>query len=195
MSAISSELCLQERNKLKKYFMQKSSKWSHFKKKIFFHVIKKIKFGTSTKFTLRYYAIRKLNDIFPIKWTISIEKKMNEEHTIKNDYKNCLLRILYNTSRESSHLRERVLRSKISIHTLVTGTHRQLWPEKWEAWNMQPNHRTVILLNDTEIGDSMISCVKCKRYKVQYSLLQTRSADEPMTAFCHCVVCGHRWKQ
>ena len=41
-----------------------------------------------------------------------------------------------------------------------------------------------------------IQCPKCKQYEVQYTQAQTRSADEPMTTFCFCIVkgCGHRWK-
>ncbi|KAF2482421.1 transcription factor S-II, central domain-containing protein [Neohortaea acidophila] len=39
-----------------------------------------------------------------------------------------------------------------------------------------------------------LQCGKCKQSKVAYSLAQTRSADEPMTAFCECTVCGHFWK-
>jgi len=39
-----------------------------------------------------------------------------------------------------------------------------------------------------------LKCGKCGENKVSYSQAQTRSADEPMTTFCECVVCGNRWK-
>jgi len=39
-----------------------------------------------------------------------------------------------------------------------------------------------------------LQCGKCREKKVSYSQAQTRSADEPMTTFCECTVCGHRWK-
>ncbi|KAL2182414.1 transcription elongation factor [Thermothelomyces heterothallicus CBS 203.75] len=39
-----------------------------------------------------------------------------------------------------------------------------------------------------------LQCGKCGKKKVSYSQAQTRSADEPMTTFCECTVCGHRWK-
>lgn len=38
------------------------------------------------------------------------------------------------------------------------------------------------------------TCGKCKQSKVSYSQAQTRSADEPLTTFCECVLCGNRWK-
>jgi DNA-directed RNA polymerase subunit M/transcription elongation factor TFIIS len=39
-----------------------------------------------------------------------------------------------------------------------------------------------------------MTCCKCKQSRVAYSQAQTRSADEPMTTFCECTVCGNRWK-
>lgn len=39
-----------------------------------------------------------------------------------------------------------------------------------------------------------LTCGKCGQKKVSYSQAQTRSADEPMTTFCECLVCGNRWK-
>lgn len=39
-----------------------------------------------------------------------------------------------------------------------------------------------------------MTCGKCKQSKVAYSQAQTRSADEPLTTFCECTMCGHRWK-
>ncbi len=39
-----------------------------------------------------------------------------------------------------------------------------------------------------------LECGRCKQRKVSYSQAQTRSADEPMTTFCECTVCGNRWK-
>ena len=35
----------------------------------------------------------------------------------------------------------------------------------------------------------------CRARKAIYTEVQTRSADEPMTLFITCLVCGKRWKQ
>ena len=40
-----------------------------------------------------------------------------------------------------------------------------------------------------------MKCGKCKKNKISYYELQTRSADEPLTTFYNCLLCGHRWKQ
>lgn len=48
-------------------------------------------------------------------------------------------------------------------------------------------------MTEKSISDAL-TCGKCKQKKVSYTQAQTRSADEPMTTFCECMVCGHRWK-
>lgn len=37
-------------------------------------------------------------------------------------------------------------------------------------------------------------CPKCGHDKAYYSLVQTRSADEPETKFLKCAKCGFRWR-
>ncbi|KAG2388399.1 hypothetical protein C9374_000563 [Naegleria lovaniensis] len=46
-----------------------------------------------------------------------------------------------------------------------------------------------------EVESSMFRCGKCKQTKCTYFEMQTRSADEPMTAFITCLNCGNKWKQ
>lgn len=46
---------------------------------------------------------------------------------------------------------------------------------------------------EKSISDSL-ECGKCKKRMVAYTQAQTRSADEPMTTFCECMNCQHRWK-
>lgn len=55
-------------------------------------------------------------------------------------------------------------------------------------------------INDHQMSTSggttstMMKCGKCGKSNVMYNQLQTRSSDEPMTTFCFCQECGHRWK-
>ena len=49
------------------------------------------------------------------------------------------------------------------------------------------------LINSDFVG--LYRCSRCKSWKTDYYLLQTRSADEPMTAFVSCLLCGFRFKR
>lgn len=42
---------------------------------------------------------------------------------------------------------------------------------------------------------SDVQCHKCKGYHTDYTQLQTRSADEPMTIFYYCYKCGNRGRR
>ncbi|KAG9243396.1 transcription elongation factor s-ii [Calycina marina] len=50
-----------------------------------------------------------------------------------------------------------------------------------------------VAVAEKAISDAL-RCGKCNQKKVSYTQAQTRSADEPMTTFCECTVCGNRWK-
>mgnify|MGYP001186892887 FL=1 len=41
---------------------------------------------------------------------------------------------------------------------------------------------------------NIFTCKKCGKKKCSFYQLQTRSADEPMTTFVNCLVCGSSWK-
>jgi transcription elongation factor S-II len=62
--------------------------------------------------------------------------------------------------------------------------------EELEKDNMK---RAQVPMAQKSISDAL-KCGKCGQKKVSYSQAQTRSADEPMTTFCECTVCGNRWK-
>lgn len=42
---------------------------------------------------------------------------------------------------------------------------------------------------------SLMQCPKCKGRNVSVQHKQVRSADEGMTAFCHCRDCNQKWKE
>jgi len=61
---------------------------------------------------------------------------------------------------------------------------------KLEMENMK---NAQVPVEEKSISDSL-ECSACKKKMVSYVQAQTRSADEPMTTFCHCLNCGKRWK-
>jgi len=62
--------------------------------------------------------------------------------------------------------------------------------EKIALENMK---KAQVPMAEKSISDAL-RCGRCQQKKVSYSQAQTRSADEPMTTFCECTVCGNRWK-
>ena len=45
-----------------------------------------------------------------------------------------------------------------------------------------------------DVKEGEFECKRCKQKKTFYYQLQTRSADEAMTTYVYCTVCGNRWK-
>lgn len=45
-----------------------------------------------------------------------------------------------------------------------------------------------------KVTSGVYKCRKCGCDKTTQHEMQTRSADEPMTLFIHCVECGNSWK-
>jgi len=72
----------------------------------------------------------------------------------------------------------------------------KLWPDKWRDMEEARIMRQIATLETTsEAATNLFLCRKCKNRKCVYTEVQTRSADEPMTTFICCLVCGNRWKE
>jgi transcription elongation factor S-II len=91
----------------------------------------------------------------------------------------------------------RLLSGDIQPEYLATMTHAQMWPEKWTGFidgELNRRDRWVIVKKDDEHHSDAFKCGKCKKSKVTYYSMQTRSGDEPMTNFIRCVNCDNRWR-
>lgn len=81
-------------------------------------------------------------------------------------------------------------------HDLATMPREHIFPEKWreiqeaEARRLQSAYE----ITETAMSDQ-ITCGKCKKKKVSYYELQTRSGDEACTIYYTCLVCGNKWKR
>ena len=77
-----------------------------------------------------------------------------------------------------------------SNETLLEGTLHAAWETGFYA--SQDLAREVLAGKGTATR-GIFACTRCKSFDVDTDQKQTRSADEPMTIFCTCNVCGKRF--
>ena len=130
-------------------------------------------------------------------YTVQYCKLTNQERLWSNKkfkwiYKHAFLKVKMNLERDQS-LIDDVISENRAVHTIVFSHPRDLCPNlpHWVKWRERMAEKTDFKL---KVENSILQCGKCKMNKVHYYQLQTRSADEPMTTFCTCTNCNHRWK-
>jgi len=112
------------------------------------------------------------------------------------DYKTKYRSISFNLQKNLK-LRDSVMQGTILASELVNMTAQEmacdeLQKERKRFADYHLEAAKLVQLNQT--STDMFKCGKCGRRETTYHLLQTRSADEPMTTFHCCTFCGHRWK-
>ncbi|KAK3986897.1 transcription factor S-II, central domain-containing protein [Cladorrhinum sp. PSN332] len=99
--------------------------------------------------------------------------------------------------KDNAGLGRRVRSGDISPERFVKMTDQELSSEEQRARDQELERENMkkaqVPMAEKSISDAL-KCGKCGQKKVSYSQAQTRSADEPMTTFCECTVCGNRWK-
>jgi len=114
------------------------------------------------------------------------------------EYRNKLRSLFQNLKNKSNPtLAQRVLSGEIEAAKFVVMDSEELKSaelKKLEKGFQKENMKKAqVPMAEKSISDAL-QCGKCKQKKVSYTQAQTRSADEPMTTFCECTVCGNRWK-
>lgn len=80
-------------------------------------------------------------------------------------------------------------------HELPAMSSVQVFPEAWKTIIDREMLKKKVAYEVTQVAmTDQIKCGKCKKNKISYYELQTRSADEPITTFYSCLVCGNKWK-
>lgn len=109
------------------------------------------------------------------------------------------LRSLFQNLKNASNrsLGPRVLSGEIPAAQFVIMSHEELKSDERkkedEKLSLDNMKKAQVPMAQKSISDAL-RCGRCGQKKVSYSQAQTRSADEPMTTFCECTVCGNRWK-
>lgn len=89
---------------------------------------------------------------------------------------------------------ERFENHEVSVKKLPYMTSYEIFPEMYEPIFEKVARRKMPKEPDRSV-DGLFKCGKCKTMKTTFYCLQTRSADEPMTAYINCLNCGNRWKE
>lgn len=100
-------------------------------------------------------------------------------------------------NRTNAELGRKVMAGEIPADKFVSMSYDELKSaeqrKKDEAFEKE-NMKNAQVPQAEKSVSSEFKCGKCGQKKVSYTQAQTRSADEPMTTFCECTVCGNRWK-
>ncbi|KAM7191798.1 RNA polymerase II elongation factor [Naviculisporaceae sp. PSN 640] len=114
------------------------------------------------------------------------------------EYKSKLRSLFTSLKRKDNQaLGVRVLSGEITAAQFVVMSDKELASEEQRAIDAKlraENMKNAQVPKAEKSVSSALKCGKCGQKKVSYSQAQTRSADEPMTTFCECLVCGNRWK-
>lgn len=95
-------------------------------------------------------------------------------------------------------LGDRVRAGQLPLKAFAAMTPREMFPrlyEELEERRRAERERWTSRGKPDAVPDGLLTCRACKSRKTTYALAQTRSADEPMTAFVTCLNCGKRWKE
>ena len=126
---------------------------------------------------IRRWDNKEFTDIYLTK-VISIYSNLNPKTYVNNIY-----------------LLNKIKNNEVYPYDIAFMKPNELFPERWsELVENNKKRMKASFENRTDIATDMFLCTKCKQRKTHYYQLQTRSADEPMTTFVHCLNCDNRWK-
>ena len=109
--------------------------------------------------------------------------------------------ISFNLQNENNSIfKENVISNIIPTKNIVNMKPEEIYPEIWEEVFQNKIKKEMIRLKNEgkeleQAVEGSYTCKKCKCKKITYYELQTRSADEPMTAYFTCLNCQNHWKE
>jgi len=96
---------------------------------------------------------------------------------------------------KNENLLNRLKEREFLPHKLPYMNANEVFPEVWK--DLMEKHQRKIKgayeIKQVSMAED-IKCGKCKKNKVTYYELQTRSGDEAITQYFNCICCGHKWK-
>lgn len=158
----------------------------------------------------RARVLRRFEDVLPsdlaaqlekVHWNATLRKAAAdgialvwENPRLRDRYTTRALGLAFNLRHEP--LRDSVVSKKVGLKQFVGMKPWEMRPDLYESIFEDIARRQLrreAPLSTTDAPDGAFTC-RCGSKKTVYTQLQTRSADEPMTTFVHCLSCGKRWK-
>ncbi|KAG9118631.1 RNA polymerase II elongation factor [Ceratobasidium sp. 392] len=117
---------------------------------------------------------------------------------VSKEYNQKMRRLYLNLKdKKNPGLRAAVVNGDIQVERFCKMSAEEMASEERKQKNDQINQQNVhnaLGAGEPEAETDAFQCGRCKNYKTRYRQAQTRSADEPMTTFVTCTVCGNKWK-
>lgn len=118
-------------------------------------------------------------------------------------YRRAYMKLYFNLFKNKckDYVQDSIINNKFDIYTIVNLPHENLDPTKYFKSQQRYNKiyfvggqtETMKKLRKDAVG-LLGKCGRCKSKDLDYTQVQTRSADEPMTTFVYCSNCHNRWK-
>jgi transcription elongation factor S-II len=135
-----------------------------------------------------------------MKLSKEIEKKIYEKYNNNaKQYLNKIVSICANANSKShignKKFLKRLKKKEIDINDIASISAHEMFPEHWDSIIKKRKLNAKFLYSKRpESYSTIYTCGQCKKKRVSYYQIQTRSADEAMTVFYRCVECGHKWR-
>lgn len=118
-----------------------------------------------------------------------------------NKYRNHAVHLYENLEGEKSYVQnnmgwlDKLKNREITPKQFVELSPADLCPARWKKHIEDTLESDKKLYSHKKATAAIMYCSRCKKKaNCDYYLLQTRSADEPMTTFVTCLECDHHWK-
>ncbi len=141
----------------------------------------------------------KINDLIQV--IVKIEETLFDKFKNENNYTNRALEIISNLRDEQNcDFRDKIIKGEYKPEDLATMDVLEMVnknKKKEIQQNIENNYESIRSDYDEKhapVTEGVYKCSKCGGKKTRQHQMQTRSADEPMTIFIHCVNCGNSWK-
>ncbi|KAH6902568.1 transcription factor S-II, central domain-containing protein [Coprinopsis sp. MPI-PUGE-AT-0042] len=122
----------------------------------------------------------------------------NHDDSTNGAYKGKIRSLFVNLKdKNNPMLREDIVSGEISPERFAVMSSEEMASDEQKAARKKIEDENLfksLAAQEAEAETEAFQCSKCKQRKCRYRQAQTRSADEPMTTFVTCTVCGNRWK-